>query len=68
MPGDVVPTHVRQIEIHKQDRGRELDGESESSRTGFGDAYYFMMYNTNKVEMIGCTGGSVIPLDMGATS
>src|SRR5258708_5756560 len=38
MPGDFVTAHVRQIEIHEQDRGHELDSESKSSRAGIRDA------------------------------
>src|SRR5207253_1346556 len=38
MPGDVVTAHVRQIEVHEQNRGHELDGESKSRRAGVRDA------------------------------
>jgi hypothetical protein len=35
--GNVVTAHVRQIEIQKQDRRHELDGESKSTRAGIRD-------------------------------
>ena len=38
LPGNVVPAHVRQIEIHEQDRGYELDSESKSGRARMRDA------------------------------
>jgi hypothetical protein len=38
MPGDVVPAHIRQIEIHEQDRGPEFDSQSKGSRAGVRDA------------------------------
>src|SRR5207247_3785890 len=38
LPGDVVTANVRQIEIHEQDRGHELDSESKRRPAGVRDA------------------------------
>jgi hypothetical protein len=38
MTGDVVPAHVREIQVHEQDRRDELFSHSKSSRAGVRDA------------------------------
>jgi hypothetical protein len=38
MSGDVITAHVRQIQIHEQDRRLKLNGESKSSCAGVRDA------------------------------
>src|SRR5580765_3466022 len=38
MPSNLVTAHIGQFEIHQQDRGHEVEGESKSSLAGVRDA------------------------------